>query len=46
MFVCDARAISITSESVTPIRIPAMIPKKRIPTPAPMQNSQSLRLTR
>ena len=46
MFVRDERAMSITSERTTPMRIPAMIPKKRIPSPAPMKNTQSARLTR
>ena len=30
MLVREERAVSITSETITPMRIPAMIPKTRI----------------
>ena len=46
MLVREERAMSITSERITPMRIPAMIPKTRIPSPAPTKNTQSTRLTR
>ena len=35
MFVRDERAMSITSDRTTPMTIPAMIPKTRMPSPPP-----------
>ena len=39
--VCDDRAISSSSESTTPITIPAMIPTKGCPAIAPRKNAKS-----
>ena len=41
----DARATKSSSESATPIAIPAIMPKNRIPSIAPKKKTKSGRLT-